>query len=135
MFGSNRWLWAVGLLLGMLGALGAGTTTTEPPRAVRLNIYIGRPAEKPPVHFNHRLHEARGAPCEACHHDYQRGRNVWRQGMPVEKCRACHGPAPRANRLDIKDAFHRQCKGCHLTLRQKRRQAGPSDCRGCHRLG
>jgi hypothetical protein len=136
MFMSNRWLWAAGLLLGMLGTLGAGKTTTKPPRTIRLKIDLRRPAEKPPVLFKHWLHEGRRVACEACHHDYRGRRNVWRQGMPVDQCQACHPltPQPR-NRLDIKEAFHRQCKGCHLKLQQNRRQAGPIDCRDCQRLG
>jgi hypothetical protein len=136
MFQSTRWLWGIGLLLGMVGGLGAGSISTEQPPAIRLSIKTGRPAEKSTVLFNHRLHESRRVACEACHHDCHRGRNVWRQGMPVDKCQACHDLRPRANnRLDIKEAFHRQCKGCHLKLRQGRYQAGPIDCRDCHRLG
>ena len=135
MFTGNRMLWGIGLLLGTLVVLGAGRSASEPPESVRLKIAL-RAAENAPVLFNHRLHEARSLPCQACHHDYRRGRNIWRQGMPVDKCQACHSLRPRAdNRLDLKEAFHRQCKGCHLDLRQRRYRAGPINCRDCHRRG
>jgi hypothetical protein len=135
MFDGNRKFWAIGLLLGALGVLGAGMPASEAPESVRLKIAAGG-AAKAPVLFSHRLHEARSLPCQACHHDYRAGRNIWRQGMPVDRCQTCHGLTPRAdNRLDLKEAFHRQCKGCHLELRQRRYQAGPTDCRDCHRLG
>jgi hypothetical protein len=135
MFTGSRMLWGIGLLFMGLGAVGAGLAASSPPGTVRLHIAV-RGAAKAPVLFSHRLHEARGLACQACHHDYRRGRNVWRHGMPVDKCQACHGLTPWAgNRLDLKEAFHRQCKGCHLKLRQRRYQAGPIDCRDCHRRG
>jgi hypothetical protein len=89
--------------------------------------------EKPPVRFSHLRHPKPGIACETCHHDYQEGRNLWREGQPVEKCQACHGLIPKAGVLDAQEAFHRQCKGCHLAKRKKRQPAGPIKCEGCHR--
>jgi hypothetical protein len=37
--------------------------------------------------------------------------------------------------LDLKNAFHRQCKGCHLKTRQRGAPAGPVKCQDCHRPG
>jgi hypothetical protein len=89
--------------------------------------------EKPPVWFSHPTHEARRVPCTQCHHEYQGRRNLWQQGMPVKQCVACHGATPQAQRPDLKNAFHRQCKGCHLKRRQQGQRAGPVDCLDCHR--
>jgi len=131
-----RRAWVAGLLVGMLGVLGAkaGVPLTEPPAESFLRIPLRKPAEKPPVWFSHRLHEKRQVACRQCHHDYDEGRrNLWQQGQPVKKCNACHGLFPQARRPDLKNAFHRQCKGCHLKWRQQGRRAGPIECRECHR--
>jgi hypothetical protein len=71
--------------------------------------------------------------CVRCHHEYQGRRNVWKQGQPVKKCQSCHSLGYQARRPDIKNALHRQCKGCHLKRRQQGQWAGPIECQGCHR--
>jgi hypothetical protein len=123
-----------GLILGALGLLGAhGGSLTEAPAVSLLKIPVAGARRKPPVQFSHRVHQARRVACAQCHHNYQGKRNLWHEGQPVEKCHACHGLRPEARRLDVKNAYHRQCKGCHLRLRQQGRQAGPIECQGCHR--
>jgi hypothetical protein len=130
----NRLAYVAGLILGVVFLLGAQTgALTEPPALSLLKIPVPGVSRKPPVVFSHRVHEARRVACTQCHHEYQGRRNIWREGQPVQKCQACHGLRPEAHRLDAKNAFHRQCKGCHLRLKQQGRQVGPVECRGCHR--
>ena len=132
--GGCRWAYAAGLILGVMGILGAhGGSLTEAPAVSLLKIPVTGARHKPPVKFSHRVHEARRVACAQCHHDYQGRRNVWHEGQPVGKCQTCHGLRPEARRLDVKNAYHRQCKGCHLRLRQQGRQAGPIECQACHR--
>jgi hypothetical protein len=127
---------AAGLILGLLAVLGARSgLPTEPPATSVLNLASRGTKRKPPVTFSHRIHEARGVACTRCHHEYEGRRNVWREGQPVEKCGACHGLRPTARRPDLKNAYHRQCKGCHLKLRQEGRRSGPIKCQECHRAG
>ncbi len=129
-----RLAYVAGLILGLLGVLGAQAgSLTEPPATSLLSIPVTGSRRKPPVKFSHRVHEARRVACTQCHHDYQGRRNVWHEGQPVEKCQACHGLRPQARRPDLKNAHHRQCKGCHLRVRQQGQQAGPIECQGCHR--
>jgi hypothetical protein len=129
-----RVAWLAGLVLGGLGVLGAQSgPLNEPPPESRLQIIFRKPAQKPPVWFSHRLHESRRVDCQKCHHRYEGRRNLWQRGQPVEKCSACHGLFPQGRRPDLKNAFHRQCKGCHLKLRQQGRKAGPIECVNCHR--
>jgi hypothetical protein len=129
-----RLAYVVGLILGLLGVLGAQAgSLTEPPATSLLRIPVTGSRRKPPVKFSHRVHEARRVACTQCHHDYQGRRNVWHEEQPVEKCQACHGLRPEARRPDLKNAHHRQCKGCHLRVRQQGQQAGPIECQGCHR--
>jgi hypothetical protein len=132
--GVGRVASVVGLLLGMAALLGAHAGLTEPPAVSLLKISGPVASRKPPVQFSHTLHAAQRVACTQCHHEYQGRRNVWHQGQPVQKCQACHGLRPEACRLDAKNAFHRQCKGCHLRGEQQGRPAGPVTCRGCHRL-
>jgi hypothetical protein len=125
--------YVVGLILGLTGVFVASAASrTEAPAVILLKMSSLASRPKPPVKFNHQGHAARGA-CTSCHHDYQGKRNIWHEGQPVQKCQACHGLKPGACGLDLKNAFHRQCKGCHLRLQQLRRPAGPIECRGCHR--
>jgi hypothetical protein len=132
--GVCRFAYLAGLILGLLVLLGAKSgTLTEPPYISVLQLPFPGARQKPPVRFSHRVHEARQVACTQCHHEYQGRRNVWREGQPVKQCRDCHGSRPQAHRLDLKNAYHRQCKGCHLRLSQQRRQAGPIECQGCHR--
>jgi hypothetical protein len=122
------------LAMGAAALVGAQSRLpTEPSKAGFLRIIIKRPPEKPPVWFSHQLHEARRVACDTCHHDRQGKRNLWRQGMGVKKCQTCHALGPKEGRPDVKNAFHRQCKGCHLKLWQQGRRAGPIECRDCHR--
>jgi hypothetical protein len=129
-----RLAYVAGLILGVMGILGAqGGSLTQAPADSLLKIPVAGARRKPPVKFSHRVHEARRVACTQCHHDYQGRRNVWHEGQPVAKCQTCHGLRPEARRLDVKNAYHRQCKGCHLRLRQQGRQAGPIECQACHR--
>jgi hypothetical protein len=128
-----RLAYVAGLILGVMGILGAqGGSLTQAPAVSLLKIPVAGSRSKPPVQFSHRVHEARRVACTQCHHDYQGRRNLWREGQPVAKCQTCHGLRPEARRLDVKNAFHRQCKGCHLRLRQQGRQGGPIECQACH---
>ena len=132
--GGCRLAYAAGLILGVMGILGAhGGSLTQAPADSLLKIPVAGSSRKPPVKFSHRVHEARRVACAQCHHDYQGRRNVWHEGQPVAKCQTCHGLRPEARRLDLKNAYHRQCKGCHLRLRQQGRRAGPIECQACHR--
>ena len=123
------WLLAVTLLWG-LAAWGAGALT-EPPEESWL--VISKPQrEKPPVRFSHLRHPKAVVACETCHHDYEGKRNRWREGQPVEKCQSCHGLQAEKGLPDAQNAFHKQCKGCHLARRKVRQPAGPIKCEGCH---
>jgi len=128
---------ALVVLAALLGTVGAGPPVAmEPPAVSRLKISLPGGPQQPAVEFSHRRHEARRVDCRQCHHEYRLGgRNVWQKGQPVQQCQACHGPSPRKNRLDLKSAFHLQCRGCHLKRRQRQAPGGPIRCQECHRQG
>lgn len=67
------------------------------------------------ITFPHTAHQAKVEDCTTCHH----------KGVDAGKCTSCHGvdaAAPKA-----KDAFHKQCKGCHKEM------GGPTSCKDCHK--
>jgi hypothetical protein len=106
--------------------------STHPPDQRLLSI-VKPYHEKPPVLFSHLCHAKLRIACEQCHHDYSGGRNFWHEGQPAGKCQSCHRLIARRGLLDARDAFHRQCKGCHLSRRKLRQSSGPIQCEGCHR--
>jgi len=82
--GGCRWAYAAGLILGVMGILGAQSgSLTQAPAVSLLKIPVAGSRQKPPVKFSHRGHEARRVACAHCHHDYRGRRNVWHEGQPV----------------------------------------------------
>jgi len=80
------------------------------PAEVKYEVKMGT------VTFNHAAHQKQFSDCTKCHH----------KGIDAGACKTCHlakkGDAPKA-----KDAFHKQCKGCH-----KKMKKGPTKCKECH---
>jgi hypothetical protein len=98
---------------------------------------------KAPVQFSHKKHsEEYKDPCNACHHVYKDGKNVWKEGDPVEKCSKCHTNmviegekklSPEDQKLNLKLAFHGDCQGCHQKLKKEKPDTkAPVVCTGCH---
>lgn len=97
---------------------------------------------KPPVEFTHEKHsKEHGIACTECHHIYKDGKNVWKEGDKVQPCITCH-PADREEAkklsekegvkiLDLKNAFHKNCKDCHVKVDKEGKKA-PTQCKQCH---
>jgi len=77
---------------------------------------------KPPVVFAHKAHGDKVASCQACHHKDEAGKE--------QRCSAasCHGAKPQGKKPELKEAFHKQCKGCH-----QKEKKGPVKCDECHK--
>jgi len=89
------------------------------PRTVNLN-HIKE--EHGPVVFDHDTHILTAKFCTDCHHSHT-------GYSPFKSCRTCHGPGKEAAEdLDLEDAYHEQCMGCH-----EKDDQGPTDCEDCHR--
>jgi hypothetical protein len=98
---------------------------------------------KAPVQFSHKKHaEEYKDPCTSCHHVFKDGKNVWKEGDPVEKCSKCHTEmtiegekklTPEQQKLNLKLAFHNNCQGCHQKLKKEKPDTkAPVTCAGCH---
>lgn len=98
---------------------------------------------KAAVPFTHKKHaEDYKIACADCHHVMKDGKNVWKEGDPVDRCEKCHtndviqGEAqlpPDQKALNLKLAFHNNCQGCHKTLKKDKPDTkAPITCTGCH---
>jgi hypothetical protein len=133
-------VWGVGIaiLIGCVLLAGASFTVAQgpvPPDEVTIENegYIAN--TKGPVAFRHKKHvEEYQVKCDACHHQYSDGENVWKLGDPVKKCIECHNPVKEeAAGLDLKKAFHDNCKGCHKeAVANGKTNAPDRKCNDCH---
>ncbi|PLX82856.1 MAG: hypothetical protein C0617_13380 [Desulfuromonas sp.] len=96
------------MVVAFVAAGSLAAFATDPPAEVKYETKMGT------ITFDHTVHQGKVADCTACHHN----------GVDKGSCKSCHGvdaAAPKA-----KDAFHKQCKGCH------KKEGGPTGCKGCH---
>ena len=99
------------------------------------------------VTFTHKRHNVNyKITCAECHHVYEAGKNVWKEGDEVKKCDACHteAKAPKAKKGEPKlskaekikkyyySAIHANCAGCHKELKKAAKPTGPTTCKECH---
>lgn len=91
--------------------------------------------KKGAVHFSHKKHHADyKVACTECHHNYENGKNVWKEGDPVKPCKDCHDPLKaQGNVPKLQNAFHKNCKNCHRDLAKAGKKSGPfKKCNDCH---
>ncbi len=75
-----------------------------------------------PVTFAHGMHSLIAEDCGICHHHSESG-----QTLACNKCHAASLSSKESSILKLKDAYHRQCIGCH-----KEAEMGPTGCMECH---
>jgi predicted CXXCH cytochrome family protein len=111
--------------------------TQQVPDEIIIDNKVYQTDRKGPVWFSHLEHaEGYAGSCEACHHDYQNGKNIWKEGLPVAKCSKCHDPDHSSGSLKkLRIAYHKSCKGCHERLASEGRTSAPyKQCTDCHEL-
>ncbi len=74
---------------------------------------------KPHVGFAHKGHGKYVSGCGTCHH-----RDT---GIVGQKCSGCHGSTEETTKVCLRQAYHKQCMGCH-----SRGKKGPTKCNQCH---
>ena len=89
---------------------------------------------KGPVKFSHLKHSREyGASCVECHHLYQDGKNIWKEGDHVNKCVVCHDPVEEKEKaVRLQSAFHNNCRDCHTRASQEGKNAPYKKCSECH---
>jgi c(7)-type cytochrome triheme protein len=106
----------------------------QPDKMVFDPLKIFGKSKRPSVMFSHNHHVEGGLSCKDCHHIYENGKNVLdetklEEGNQGIRCSACHGPKFR---IDLEQAFHDQCIGCHRKFQKERKKTGPRFCGECH---
>ena len=85
-----------------------------------------------PLAFSHGDHTKYGVTCAECHHVYENGKNIWKEGDHVQKCGECHdGEKKKGNVPNLKTAFHDQCQTCHKNVGDEAK-APVKKCNSCH---
>jgi hypothetical protein len=125
----------------MVGAADQAATKAADVITIKAGLWTSH--TKAPVEFSHKKHaEEYKIACTDCHHKFENGKNVWKQGDPVQKCEACHNEPtiqgekklpPEQQKLNLKLAFHENCVGCHQKLKKDKPDTkAPVTCTGCH---
>jgi predicted aldo/keto reductase-like oxidoreductase len=119
-----------GLLFITVGAL----TATDVPDDVAIENEGYKKDKKGPVKLSHKKHSAEyKVACTECHHDYQDGKNVWKEGKPVKKCSACHNPLKKEGKVGkLQLSYHKNCKDCHKAVAKEGKKAPFKKCKECH---
>ena len=126
------------IALGLLSVTAVSTRASEAqeiPDEILIENKVYRTDRKGAVYFSHTEHaEGYAVDCNACHHDYQDGQNVWQEGQPVQKCSVCHDPIKRNGKVrKLNIAYHKNCKSCHQKLaREGGTEAPYRQCTDCH---
>ena len=121
---------------------GVAVATDKGPETITMDSKVYPEHKKSLVIFSHQKHNVDyQIACSECHHVYQDGKNVWKEGDEVKKCDCCHAgaKAPSGEKLSkgekIKgyhySAIHENCKGCHKAV-NKEGKAAPTKCTECH---
>ena len=135
---NNRWkaLFMVvftGLLFLVVGAL----TAADVPDDILIENQGYKKDRKGPVKLSHQKHSIDyKIACTECHHEYEKGKNVWKEGQPVKKCGECHNPLKKEDKkYKLNMAYHKNCKNCHRDL-MKKEMKGKNlpyrKCNDCH---
>jgi hypothetical protein len=91
--------------------------------------------KKGPVNLSHKKHHAEyKVACTECHHVYKDGKNVLKEGDPIQKCAECHDPVTSEGKVKkLMLAYHKNCQGCHKDLEKAGKDTGPTrKCNDCH---
>jgi hypothetical protein len=122
-----------GLMFLAVGAL----TAADVPDQVSIENKGYKEDKKGPVNLTHKKHvTVYKVACTECHHEFKDGKNIWKEGMPVKKCSACHDfEAKKGNADKLQNAYHKNCKDCHKALVEagKSQNAPFKKCTECHK--
>ena len=111
-------------------------TAADVPDEVTIQNEGYKADKKGPVKLSHKKHSADyKIACTDCHHEFKDGKQVWKEGDPVQKCNVCHNPekGEKGDPLKLQNAYHKNCKDCHKGLEKEGKPTGPfKKCNDCH---
>ena len=108
---------------------------TDVPDEISIKSDAFQAYKKGPVKLSHKKHIVDyKIACAECHHVFKDGKNVFKEGDPVQKCSGCHDPVEsKGNVKKLMLAYHKNCQGCHKDLEKAGKPTGPTTkCNDCH---
>jgi hypothetical protein len=117
----KKGLLSIGILVGFLLSIMMATGAFAQKDVVEFSPPYGK------VKFTHKKHaETLKIDCVKCHH-------TWKKGETTGKmCKDCHKAKAEGKTISAKDAYHKDCKGCHDEAKKAKKPAGPTGCTECH---
>jgi len=116
----KRGLISIGIVVGFLLSILMVTGAFAQKDSMTFDVPYGK------VTFPHKKHIDLKLDCMKCHH-------TWKKGETSGKlCRDCHKAKAEGKTLSLKDAMHKDCKGCHDEAKKANKPAGPTGCTQCH---
>lgn len=133
-------------LAALIFAWSFAVIAADAPDTISIKPALWSELTKGPVEFSHKKHNVDyKLACTECHHKYENGTNVWKQGDPVDKCEKCHTEptitgekklTADQQKLNLKLAFHNNCIECHKTYKKDHPDTtAPVVCAKCHPKG
>ena len=117
----KKGLISIGIIAGFLLSVLVATGAFAAKDVVTFDVSQGK------VTFPHKKHaETVKIDCLKCHH-------TWKAGETSGKlCGECHKAKAEGKTLSAKDAYHKDCRGCHDEAKKAKKPAGPTGCSQCH---
>jgi len=122
------------LLVFMFASAGI-LIATDVPDEISIKAEAFQAYKKGPVKLSHKKHAVDyKIGCAECHHVYEGGKNIFKEGDPVKKCSECHDVVKsEGNVKKLMLAYHKNCQDCHKDLEKAGKKAGPTKkCDDCH---
>ena len=108
---------------------------TDVPDEISIKAETFGSYKKGPVKLSHKKHSVDfKIACTECHHVYEGGKNVFKEGDPVQKCSGCHDAKKSEGKVKkLMLAYHNNCQGCHKDMKKAGKNTGPTNkCNECH---
>jgi predicted CXXCH cytochrome family protein len=132
----RRILVTLGVMISIAMFVGVGALiAADTPDEISIKSKAFETHKKAAVKLTHKKHNVDyKIACSECHHVYKEGKNVFKEGDPVQACSECHDPVKsEGNVKKLMLAYHKNCQGCHKDLETAGKPAGPTKkCNDCH---
>jgi predicted CXXCH cytochrome family protein len=126
----------LGIIMSIAIFVGGGALiAADVPDEISIQSKAFETHKKGPVNLSHKKHAVDyKIACTECHHVFEGGKNVFKEGDPVQACSECHDPVEsKGNVKKLMLAYHKNCQGCHKDLEAAGKPTGPTKkCNDCH---
>ena len=132
----RKWIFFMGVVILSIALLIGGgiLIAKDAPDEMNIKTDVFEKRKYKPTFFTHKKHNVDyKIACTECHHVYKEGKNIYKEGDPVQKCFECHDvKKSEGKKKKLMLAFHKNCQGCHRELKKAEKKTGPVKCNKCH---